>query len=177
MATVLVIDDDRHVLGRYEAHVQARGTVGVFTAPTLTHAETILATERIDVVVLDYELPYGQVDDFIDRQFEQAPSLALVVISKKASSAHNADLQRRGVSRVFKKPCSIAYLFSELEGAGFLDGSWRRPCAATPKESMFFQDGEDEVEESDEGRKKKIAAGLAAAIFVLLLWALHALTK
>jgi len=173
MATLLVIDEDRRVLAQYEAHAQGRGAVGLFTAPTLDHARAVLSEERVTTVVLDMELERGDTSAFVDELACRWPAVAVVVVTHDASPERTGSLEDRGVRRVFAKASSLTYVLAELEAHDFYAVTRRRA-----PEAPEFDETEGDIEDDFVARRtKRMAAGLAAAILMLLLVALLVLGR
>ncbi|HLL22804.1 MAG TPA: response regulator, partial [Kofleriaceae bacterium] len=113
---ILLVDDDRSQVLALAELLRGAGTV-VATALSSVDALAVMRTTRIDVVVIDVELPGITGEELVTQLRADRPTLPVIVVS-----GHPADSERvttvlaasRG--RYLAKPLDVDALLRELDG-------------------------------------------------------------
>lgn len=111
---VLVVDDD-DILARSLRRVLAPAGLDVVVASTLAEAHAMLARERVDVVLTDFQLPDGFGVELAECVSAARPDLGVVVMSAAPEAVVRALGPRPGA--VLAKPFAIDALLATLGGA------------------------------------------------------------
>jgi CheY-like chemotaxis protein len=112
--SVLVIDDDpdmRHVLsdflqrGGYRVVEAANGQEGIFAAES----------ERIDVVILDKEMPGMNGLDVLSFFLDRDPRLPIIFITAFGGREDEDESRRRGARLYIEKPFRVATIVDAVQ--------------------------------------------------------------
>ncbi len=117
-ARILVVDDERNIRRALRMVLEGAG-LAVVDAPDGETALETLASESIDLVILDVRLPGMSGIDVLSRIREQPANRALPVlmISGHASVGDAMDAIRRGATDFFEKPVDRELVLSRVTNA------------------------------------------------------------
>ncbi|MBD2163969.1 response regulator [Calothrix membranacea FACHB-236] len=103
--TLLIVDDDA-VLARHLATKAAAQGIFVEVATDLKQAESFLAENRPDVILLDLNFPGapGSGLNFLATLYTQHPNLPVLVLTAKEDFAHRLEAARLGSKLFLQKP-------------------------------------------------------------------------
>lgn len=107
---VLVVDDEPGLLELVRDVVGRDGQCRVLTAGTIAAANTILANEKIDLLLADLHLPDGDGMNLLPRLNELQPNAAAVIITGDPSVHRAVHAMRAGVVDFLPKPFSADQL-------------------------------------------------------------------
>lgn len=114
-ATVLVVDDDVHVLESMSATLRLRG-FELLTATTAARARRLI-DDSLSAVVLDYALGEDRGTDLLDEIRAEAPLLPVVMVSGIASVEDALAALSRGAADFIEKPIRAERLLVSVENA------------------------------------------------------------
>jgi PAS domain S-box-containing protein len=101
---VLLVDDDEDVAATAASFLELeRDHVEVVTAPDASEGLDVLAGQRIDCVVSDYEMPGTDGLDFLDRVREEYGELPFVLFTGRGSEALASEAIAAGVTDYVRK--------------------------------------------------------------------------
>jgi CheY-like chemotaxis protein len=104
---VLLVDDDKATRRLFE-HVLARVGLTVVTAVDGVNALEVLATHRVDTIVLDLMMPRMSGFELLDRLMETRPAMLPRCIVLSAASLQWVDkASERPVRAVLRKPVDL----------------------------------------------------------------------
>lgn len=115
MNTILVVDDDQSILKTVSAALTARNFVCVL-APTGMKAKGLLATNDIDVVVLDLGLPDIDGVDLV-RAIRSTSNVPVIVLSADGSDSRKVLALELGADDYVTKPFSNTELVARVRVA------------------------------------------------------------
>lgn len=128
--TVLVVDEDANMAGILSTVLGELDVEWALTTPTVQGALEILATGRVDCVVLDWLRGAGQGLDLVKfiRSSSDSPARELPIIFCTADTAFEKIVAARdaGVSEIIAKPFSHAEVEAKLKAAMFRRRSFVR---------------------------------------------------
>ena len=119
-ARVLVVDDEPGVLELVCDVVERSGNAGdfrLFTASDVAQAEKIIASERIDLLLADLNLPDGDGMSLVSRLRDKQPGAAAVIITGQPSVNGAILAFRGGVLDFLPKPFSPEHLMDRIRTA------------------------------------------------------------
>lgn len=105
--TVLVVDDDAHVLSAFARMLQRRGVTS-WGAPDLATARSLFRRMRPRACVVDMQLPDGSGIEFIREVRSTGIDVHLVLVTGYGCMEVGAAAVRAGADAVFAKPLSAA---------------------------------------------------------------------
>jgi two-component system response regulator AtoC len=154
MKTLLIIDDDHHLLD--SLRIVFTPKYNVLIARSTEEAIGILAVEPVDVVLLDVILPGQDGVEFLSRLREQYTGLPVVMISGKQSIRPVLRALDLGVCDYIRKPFDIDELRLVVERALRNTGLEKRvkeleqqqPSGFGPDESLSLKEAVEEYERS-----------------------------
>jgi DNA-binding NarL/FixJ family response regulator len=114
---VLIVDDEPGLIELVSDVVGRARNCKLISAATLAQAEKILATENIDLAILDVNLPDGNGMSLIPRLREKQPFASAVVITGQASLNGAITALRAGVADFLPKPFSADLLLERIDKA------------------------------------------------------------
>ncbi|PWW01715.1 PAS domain S-box-containing protein [Hoeflea marina] len=109
--TLLHVEDDEDLSGILALSLQ--GKIDLVTAPTLKDAESLLADQRFDLIVLDIEFAEGSGFDLLRTLAERAgPPIPVMILS---ASEMSEEVGKSVASALVKSRVSEATIVSEIE--------------------------------------------------------------
>jgi DNA-binding NtrC family response regulator len=114
---VLVVDDDGAVRRACVTIAEGMGCA-VVSAESVARARTILKHQKIDVLLLDLQLPDGEGLELLQKVKTLYPETAIVVMTAFASVASAVEAMRIGARDYLTKPFALEELTTVLERAG-----------------------------------------------------------
>lgn len=133
---VLVVDDEEQILGVLRPSLESAG-YSVQTAMDGASALAAMASETIDVVILDLGLPDMDGKDIISHS-AKAGAVPIIVLSARGSESEKIDALDRGAQDYIAKPFTVGELLARVRVA-------LRP-PGLPKPSDEFRSGHVHVE-------------------------------
>ncbi len=113
--TVLFIDDEEAIL-RSIARILARSEFNVLTSSKPVEAFELLASQRVDVVVSDIDMPDMNGLDFLERVRSQHPRVLRMLLTGSATVDRALRAINEGeVVRFFRKPFDIELFRRSME--------------------------------------------------------------
>ena len=113
-ATVVVIDDDIHILELAELILSKRG-YRVFTAPTATAGMGIIAARLPELVLLDYMMPEMDGLTALREIHTRFPDTYVVMFTGKGSEQIAVELMKGGAAEYILKPFNNRDLVERLD--------------------------------------------------------------
>ncbi len=110
--TVLVVDDDPHVLRLVESMLRARVNVRVLSAPRAAEALQICEREVVSLLISDISMPEMDGDKLAERILRLQPQTRVLLISGMTKDLPAA--VRSGRIRFLKKPFFPSQLLEHL---------------------------------------------------------------
>src|ERR1700752_2508590 len=116
MSNLLLVDDDPFVRGALSRALNRAGGFTVIAAEHGRHALELLATEHVDAILTDLQMPVMDGLTLLTELFEKGIRLPVAVMTGQQI---NADLRHRlqtyGIAAVFTKPVEVVLLADELQ--------------------------------------------------------------
>lgn len=108
---ILVVDDDKNLLHGLAVHLEANDHE-VLLATNVNTAVNTARRKKVDLIVLDLELPDGSGYDVIDRLRIEQPrtEYRVIVLSAREEATFNSKPLKASVLRFFQKPVDIYQL-------------------------------------------------------------------
>jgi DNA-binding response OmpR family regulator len=106
MATVLIVDDDPHLLAAFTTALVLQG-YHVRSTSTFATALQLLETEQPVLVLLDLHLPEGGGADLLRRMRARMPQVPIVVVSGFLDDASRQLSLEAGATECWEKPVSL----------------------------------------------------------------------
>jgi two-component system, response regulator RegA len=116
LSSVLIVDDDEHLLGALRMAFLAQG-YEVLGAATIEDAILCLGKQVPDLVITDVRLPDGSGLDVVRAALKRAPMPIVIAISGEATPAEAFQVAEAGARAYVEKPVSFARLLAEVEQA------------------------------------------------------------
>jgi len=113
-ATVVVIDDDIHILELAELILAKRG-YRVFTAPTARYGMEIIAAQLPELVLLDYMMPEMDGLTALREIHSRFPNTYVVIFTGKGNEEIAVELMKGGASEYILKPFNNRDLVERLD--------------------------------------------------------------
>jgi len=113
-ATVVVIDDDIHILELAELILAKRG-YQVFTAPTARYGMEIIAAQLPELVLLDYMMPEMDGLTALREIHSRFPNTYVVIFTGKGNEEIAVELMKGGASEYILKPFNNRDLVERLD--------------------------------------------------------------
>ena len=113
MATVLAVDDERHLLTMYERLLCHSG-FAVVTAASLGEARRRLHETQIALVIADLRLPDGDGIDIVREARRMPTPIPCIVVTGCGLEAAEDAATEAGADRFFAKPFSISALTASI---------------------------------------------------------------
>jgi two-component system, sensor histidine kinase len=110
---VLIVEDDESSRYGLTALLESEG-YEVAASPDLKRAETALARDRHDVIILDITLPDGDGAEWLSQRMSQTPLPPVIALTGVTADEDTERIQRAGVTRVLTKPVNVAQLLLAL---------------------------------------------------------------
>jgi len=114
-ATVVVIDDDRHILELTSLILSSRG-YRVLRAATAREGMEIIATHKPDLALLDYMMPEMDGLTALREIRARFPSTYVVMFTGKGNEEIAVELMKGGASEYILKPFNNRDLIERLDG-------------------------------------------------------------
>ena len=115
MKTILFVDDDRNILSGFKRSLRKkRDQWSMFFAEGGDQALEIFATQHIDVLITDMQMPGMSGDQLLEQVIEIAPATARIVMTGYADLAKLARASELA-HRFLSKPCSTEELVTTIE--------------------------------------------------------------
>jgi CheY-like chemotaxis protein len=116
VSNLLLVDDDDFVRGALSRALNRAGGFTVIPAEHGQRALELLATERVDAILTDLQMPVMDGLTLLTQLFEREIRLPVAVMTGQQI---NADLRHRlqtyGIAAVFTKPVDVVLLADELQ--------------------------------------------------------------
>ncbi len=125
--TVVLLVDDEEELVHATSRLLARRGFSVRAAGTGEEALSLLARERVDVVVLDLKMPGMGGEATFEQLRQEYPGLPVIVLTGHGSVPQTLQMSRDGVVDFLAKPCDPERLVALLAAAAS-----RRSVASSP---------------------------------------------
>ncbi len=113
---VLVVDDDPMVISALKFFVDGRG-YRFASASGVAEAKRALASQAVDVVLLDLYLPDGEGLDVLDRAAELDPPPVVIAMTARAEIHGAVAAIRRGATDYLPKPLDLDDLGARMDRA------------------------------------------------------------
>ena len=115
--TILAIDDDITILNSIRAILE--GTYEVSLAKSTDIARTILNTARVDLVLLDMNMPGSSGMDFLEfiRQDSSHYHTPVIIVSAQGTAETIIEVKKRGADDFVVKPISPAILREKIRSS------------------------------------------------------------
>ena len=113
-ASVLVIDDDPH-MRRLLRDFLVRGGYRVVEASNGDHGISLVEAERIDVVILDKEMPGMNGLDILSFLRQRCPGLPIIFITAFGGPEVADECRRRGARHYIEKPFRVAAIVDTVQ--------------------------------------------------------------
>jgi len=104
--SVLLVDDDTGIQFGFRTYLSKKG-YAVAGASSLAEARKLVASERIDAVLLDLDLPDGNGIEWIAELRKDRPALAIVVVTGTGDVSSAVEAMRQGADNFLTKPVSM----------------------------------------------------------------------
>ena len=116
--TILVVDDDKNLLHGLAVHLEAND-YDVLLATNINTAVNAATRKKVDLIVLDLELPDGEGYEVIDRLKTQQPDkiYRTVILSTRMESTFRARPLNAYVYGFFQKPVDIYVVLAAIHKA------------------------------------------------------------
>jgi len=116
MSNLLLVDDDDFVRSALSRALNRTGGFSVIPAEHGRHALELLATQPVDAILTDLQMPVMDGLTLLAELFEQGIQLPVAVMTGQQI---HADLRQRlqtyGIAAVFSKPVDVVSLADELQ--------------------------------------------------------------
>jgi two-component system, response regulator RegA len=112
---LLIVEDGEALRARLARAFEARG-FEVQSAATMAEAESRLAAETPEFVILDLRMPGGSGLDLVTRFKEADPETRIVVLTGYGSIATAIEAVRRGAAHYLTKPADADQILAALQG-------------------------------------------------------------
>ena len=116
MRRILIVDDDPSVREVLQEIVTTYGYEAVVTG-SARDAVSILAKERVSLVLLDLAMPDITGDQFLDFIRKKGFKTPVVVVSAHVDEEREKHLREAGISGIVHKPFEVAKVIDEMESA------------------------------------------------------------
>jgi PAS domain S-box-containing protein len=116
VASILVLDDDPEVRERVVRELAALGFEAIATLDA-TEALALLKARRVDVAVVEFDLPGTRGVEFIQALKERDPGLEVIITTRTASAESAAACIKSGAFDYVEKPVSAAKLWGLIDRA------------------------------------------------------------
>ncbi len=113
-ATVVVVDDDRHIL-ELTSLILSRRDYRVLTAPTAREGMHLIEANRPELVLLDYMMPEMDGLTALREIAARFPETAVVMFTGKGSEEIAVELMKGGASEYILKPFNNRDLIDRLD--------------------------------------------------------------
>jgi DNA-binding response OmpR family regulator len=114
---VLVVDDEPGLVELVRDIVERESDCRILSAADIATAQRILATDKVDLLLADVNLPDGNGMTLLPKLREKQPTAAAVVITGKPSVDGAIDAFRAGVVDFLPKPFSANQLIERVRQA------------------------------------------------------------
>ncbi len=122
--TVLVVEDDQHLLAAYKTTIERARGVRALTATTVASAHAMARKHRPDVCIVDFQLGCESGIDLIVALRAEYPQARFVLVSGYSSTEVAVAAMKAGACDVMSKPCTAAEIMRRVMGdASELPGS------------------------------------------------------
>ena len=111
--TILVMEDEEDSLFLYADYLSEAG-FNVLTAASCAQALSILAEEKVDLVVADIMMPDMHAVEMIDRLRPKHPSLPIVIVTAYKGMEHDFKLRELHTDTFFFKPVDLEALKDKI---------------------------------------------------------------
>jgi DNA-binding NtrC family response regulator len=115
---ILLVDDDRNLVTTlsYGLRKAMGETISVAVCFSALEALSILATQTVDVVVSDFDMPGLSGFEFLSRIRQDHPEMILVLITAYGTDALEEEVRQLGMGYITKpfEPSSLAQLMKDL---------------------------------------------------------------
>ena len=108
-ATLLIVDDERHILSALRRSLRREGYTMHLTE-SFEEALDILGRERVDAVLSDERMPGHSGRELLARAKELQPGAVRILVTGWAGDIPKDDLTRIGIAAVLPKPWDEAEL-------------------------------------------------------------------
>ena len=116
VASILVLDDDPEVRDRLARELTAQGFEAI-AMPDPTQALALLKARRVDVAVVEYDLPGAHGAEFIQAVKQRDPGLEVIMTTRAASAESAVACIKSGAFDYVEKPLSAAKLWGLIDRA------------------------------------------------------------
>jgi CheY-like chemotaxis protein len=105
MKTVLVLDDNRHILDALSANLCIYlKNCNILTAMSSAKADEVLRSTPVDLVLADLDMPVEDGYHFIERMKKDHPGIGVCAMSGDCAPSMMERLKALGVVRYLEKP-------------------------------------------------------------------------
>ncbi len=116
MRQILIVDDDLAVREVLKEIVTTYG-FNALLALSAKEAASTLASQKVDVILLDLSMPDITGDQFLDFIRKKGFGVPVVVVSGHVDEEMEKHLRETGVSGIVRKPFEVADVIDEMEKA------------------------------------------------------------
>ncbi|MHC5020326.1 MAG: serine/threonine-protein kinase [Planctomycetota bacterium] len=131
---VLVVDDEPHIRALIGRLLDEMGVNTIVTCPDGPQALRSIESERVDVMVLDLNMPVVRGEEVALRTLDRWPSAAIIVVTGDASIEATVELMRAGVLDLLRKPIELRVLRQALRRAIKHAGVAARPTGKSGRQ-------------------------------------------
>ena len=151
--TILVVDDEPDLCGIYAFGLQKRG-FNVLTAHSGNSAKAVLESNKVDLVITDFQMPDGTGLDLVRSANELAAASNTAVIPVIMITGWVepgvVDAMREGAAAVHSKPVSFKHILTDVDvvldlKAGYEGNRRHQPRRRLTLNVEVCRDGEDEA--------------------------------
>ena len=111
---VLLIEDESETSEAIASYLHLQG-ITAFAATSLSQAQTLMQTERMDVIVLDIELPDGNGLHWLRQNADCLSQAGLIIVSAHHDESMRLQGLELGADAFLRKPLAVRELFLQIE--------------------------------------------------------------
>ena len=116
MKQILIVDDDPSVQDVLSEIVSTYG-LGALVAVSAKEAIATLASQKVDVILLDISMPDIAGDQFLSFIRKKGFQVPVVVVSGQVDEEMEKRLKEAGISGIVRKPFEVADVIDAVEKA------------------------------------------------------------
>jgi CheY-like chemotaxis protein len=115
MKTILVLDDNRHILEALSANLCIYlKNCAILTAVSCAKADAVLKSTPVDLILTDLDMPAEDGYQFIKRMKEDHPAIGVCAMSGDCTPPVIERLKAVGVDRYLEKPFPLEDLVAMI---------------------------------------------------------------